>query len=329
MLQRDELQAIWYARSKPALWLRGLARVFGALAAMRRVLYRSGMLRRVHLPVPVVIVGNLSLGGTGKTPLVVALVQALRERGFIPGVVSRGYGGSARLPQLLDASANAAACGDEPVMIADATAAPVAIGRDRVAAAHLLLAQHCDVIIADDGLQHYRLCRDVEICVIDGERRVGNGRLFPAGPLREPPWRLRTVDFCVCNGGSPAPNEVLMRLSGEVAVSLADADRRCELREFAGQRVHAVAGIGNPQRFFAQLRQAGLDVVEHAFSDHHAYSPAELDFGDTAPVLMTSKDAVKCRKFARASWWQLPVHADLPPEFFDAVAQRVHAQKCT
>jgi tetraacyldisaccharide 4'-kinase len=216
--------------------------------------------------------------------------------------------------------------GDEPALIARTAGVPVAVGRDRVAAARILLhAAKVDVLIADDGLQHYALCRDVEICVIDGERRFGNGRLLPSGPLREPLSRLVEIEFRVCNGGEPQAGEVAMTLRGELAVTLADPQRQLLLRDFAGQRVHAVAGIGNPGRVFAQLRATGIDVIEHAFADHFAFAAKDLDFGDDLPVLMTAKDAVKCRAFACAHHWYVPVCAQLPEAFFDAVAQRLRA----
>lgn len=288
---------------------------------LRRLAYRRGWLHGEKLPVPVIVVGNLTVGGTGKTPLTITLVEALRARGREPGVVSRGYGGSQREPLLLGETADPAQVGDEPCLI-HASGVPVAVGRDRPAAARLLLEAGCDVIVADDGLQHYRLARDVEICVIDGERRFGNRRLLPLGPLREPMSRLRSVDFRVCNGGTEAPDEVPMRLEGGMVRALADA-REQPLAAFAGQRVHAVAGIGNPQRFFDSLAMQGLDVIEHPFADHHAFTAADLDFGDGLAVLMTTKDAVKCRPFAREGWWSVPVHAVLPETFFDAVCQRI------
>jgi len=202
---------------------------------------------------------------------------------------------------------------------------PLCVGRDRVAAGQMLLGQHAavDVIIADDGLQHYPLCSTVEICVIDGARRFGNGLLLPAGPLREPVSRLNGVDFLVCNGGAERAQDTAMTLHGDIAVALADPQRCRELREFAGQRVHAVAGIGNPQRFFSQLRAAGLDVIEHAFADHHPFVASEIDFDDQRDVLMTAKDAVKCRAFAGERHWQVPVRAELAQAFFDAVAARL------
>ena len=324
MFDERTLQAMWYGGRAPSLWLRALSLLFGALGGLRRRLYAARLLPRLLLPVPVVVVGNITVGGTGKTPLTIALVEALRERGFKPGVVSRGHGGSARAPMLLDAGTPPQIAGDEACLIRRATQAPVSIGRDRAAAARLLLARgDVDVIVADDGLQHYRLHRDVEICVIDGERRFGNGRLLPAGPLREPAVRLAGVEFRACNGGTAQPGEVTMRLRGDTAVALSDSTRVRPLGAFAGQRVHAVAGIGNPRRFFAQLRASGIDVVEHPFPDHHAFAASDLAFGDDAPVLMTEKDAVKCTDFAQAAWWSVPVRAELPAQFFDAVVARI------
>jgi tetraacyldisaccharide 4'-kinase len=325
MLDEARLQVIWYGNRPPSPGLRLLSAVFGIVGGLRRKLYAVGVLPRTHLPVPVIVVGNIAVGGTGKTPLAIALVDALRERGLRPGVISRGYGGNARGAIQVDAQSDPALVGDEARLIFDATSTPVAVGRKRVEAGRLLLQDGgIDVLIADDGLQHYPLCRDVEIGVIDGARRFGNGRLLPAGPLREPLSRLASVDFRVCNGGTPQDGEVPMTLVGDTAFALTDARQRA-LRDFAGKRVHGVAGIGNPQRFFARLREAGIDVIEHAFADHHAFVPAELDFGDEAPVLMTDKDAVKCAAFARPHWWRVPVRARLPAEFFDALARRAVA----
>ena len=320
----QHLPEIWYGAEPPSLWLRALVPIYRSLRALHRAPYALGWKKPQRLPVPVIVVGNITVGGTGKTPLVIALVEALRTQGRRPGVVSRGYGADNAQPKLLDAASDAALVGDEPVLIRGATAVPVAVGRDRVEAAKLLLANHdCDVIVADDGLQHIALFRDMEICVIDGERRFGNGRLLPAGPLREPLSRLESIDFRVCNGGQPAAGEVPMQLAGEVAVSLADSEMQKSLDDFAGHRVHAVAGIGNPARFFAKLREEGIDVIEHAFPDHHAYLAKDLEFGDGLPVLMTEKDAVKCRAFARPNHWQIPVRATLPEAFFDAVRERI------
>jgi tetraacyldisaccharide 4'-kinase len=321
----DTLESAWYGGGRAPWWTSPLSRLYGVAVGLRRALYRAGALRSMALPVPVVVIGNLSVGGTGKTPLTIAVVDELRRRGFRPGVVSRGYGGTQREPLLLGDAADPAQVGDEPCLI-HASGAPVAVGRDRPAAARLLLDAGCDVVIADDGLQHYRLARDVEICVIDGARRFGNRRLLPAGPLREPMARLSRVDLRVCNGGTPADGEYAMRLAGGEAVALA-GDRHQSLPAFAGQRVHAVAAIGNPHRFFDSLRDAGIEVIDHAFADHHRFASGDLNFADALPVLMTDKDAVKCRDFAQPHWWRVPVRADLPQAFYAALVERIVSVK--
>ena len=327
MLDERELQDVWYAGKAPSLLLRALAATYAGIIATRRRLYAAAVLGTTRLPVPVVVVGNLTVGGTGKTPLVIAVVEALRARGRKPGVVSRGHGAKLRGPRMLGPASPPADCGDEPVLISRNTAIPVAVGRDRVAAARLLLAStDCDVIVADDGLQHYALGRDIEICVIDGARRFGNGRLLPAGPLREPLTRLSIIALRVCNGGVAHPGEIPMTLVGEAAQPLVAGEAATvPLSSFAGRRVHAVAGIGHPLRFFTMLREAGIVVDEHPFADHHPFVAADFDYGDDAPVLMTQKDAIKCAAFARSNFWQVPVRAELAPEFFDDLATRIAA----
>jgi len=316
------IQRIWYEGAPVPFWLAALEPVY-------RVLHAATQARRARdaerVGVRVVVVGNVVAGGAGKTPLVIALVEALRARGFAPGVASRGYGGRERGPLRLGATPDPVRVGDEPTLIRRRTGAEVAIGRDRVAAARLLVASGVDVVVADDGLQNPRLARDVEICVIDGERRFGNGRMLPAGPLRDPPQRLARVDFTVLNGGQPREGEVPMRLIGESAVPLAGDTAPLPLAAFAGRRVHAVAGIGNPDRFFSALRAHGIEVVAHPFPDHHACAASDFAFGDDAPVLMTEKDAVKCIAFADTRMWHVPVRAELPECFFDAVAARIGA----
>ena len=320
MPSERELQAIWYGGQPPSLVLRALSTIYGCLTSLRRRLYRNGSLRRVRLPVPVIVVGNITAGGTGKTPLVIALVDALRARGWKPGIVSRGYAGSSSTSMLVDATSDASIVGDEARLMFETTGVPVAIGRDRPAAGRLLIdASAVNILVADDGLQHYRLDRDIEICVIDGARRCGNGRLLPAGPLREPVDRLQSIAFRVCNGGVAQTDEIAMTLSGDEALSLVGNDRR-NLRDFSRSPVHAIAGIGNPERFFAQLRAAGLDVLEHSFDDHHPFTAHDLEFSDDRPILMTEKDAVKCRAFAQKNCWSVPVHAQLPESFIEKLS---------
>ncbi len=319
----EQIERVWYGGAAVPGWLRALVPLYRLLRWLHRAPYRYGLRRPRRLPVPLIVVGNLTVGGSGKTPLVIALVEALRADGFRPGVVSRGYGGSERGPLLVDDVVRPARVGDEPCLIRKRTGVAVAIGHDRARAAALLIERGVDVIIADDGLQNPALVRDLEICVIDGQRRFGNERLLPAGPLREPLSRLATIDFRVCNGGAAQTGEIPMRLVGEMAVPMTTATGTRPLESFAGQRVHAVAAIGNPARFFDGLRAQGIEVVPHGFADHHAFVVGDFAFGDDAPVLMTEKDAVKCLAFASPNFWCVPVRAELPAPFFEAIAARV------
>lgn len=311
------IESIWYG-SSPVKWLlMPLTGLFSLVVKLRRGCYRWGVLYAYRLPVPVIVVGNITAGGTGKTPLTLWLVNFLREQGYKPGIISRGYGGkSSTWPQAVTAESNPDLVGDEAVLLATRAACPVAVGPDRVATGELLLNEFdCDIIISDDGLQHYRLERDVEIAVIDGKRREGNGLMLPAGPLREPIARLTSVDAVVVNGGRAQRGEFEMTLQGRRLENLTDNDWTKDLEELAGKQVHAVAGIGNPSRFFAALRQAGLEVIEHPYPDHHQFSAKDVQFDDFLPVLMTEKDAVKCRGFANERMWVLPVTATLGEVF--------------
>lgn len=324
----------WWYDGAPVPWTaRLLAPLYGAVAGLRRGLYRRGWLRSRQVPVPVIVVGNITAGGTGKTPLTIALVERLREAGWKPGVASRGYGrdeaGTARwvTPDLAPGLG-----GDEPVLIAWKTGVPVRVDRDRVAAARALLAAGCDVVVCDDGLQHYRLARDIEIEVVDAQRRYGNGLLMPAGPLREPAARARDCDFRVVNLGQASDagqvppgsgfGEWTMRLRIDSARPLRGGRER-PLHGFSGQRVHTVAGIAHPQRFFQMLRARGIGVVPHAFPDHHRYQASDLSFGSELPVLMTEKDAVKCRAFATDWHYAVPLQAELPAAFWVALLDRL------
>jgi tetraacyldisaccharide 4'-kinase len=283
---------------------------------------------------PVVVVGNLTVGGTGKTPLVAWLAEGLSERGLIVGVLSRGYGSSGGSPRVVEPSSGWREVGDEPLLLRQRTGCATVVSTDRVAGARALIERGVDVIIADDGLQHLRLARDCEVIVVDGARGFGNGRLLPAGPLREPVSQLARADLVVINGApehaslarlGPQANArfVQMKLFPGNVVPLDGRRTARALESFRGQRVHAVAGIGNPARFFGDLRGRGLDIIEHPFADHHPFTAADLEFGDTAPVLMTEKDAVKCRAFASARLWYVPVTARFSDAHATEVLERV------
>ncbi len=308
----------WYATDKaPNVMLRALEPVYRCLAALRRRLTRPGTLQR-----PVIIVGNLTTGGSGKTPLVIALCRLLQQNGVIPGVISRGYGRSDTANRRVTAHDDAAVVGDEPLLILRRTGAAVAVASKRIEAAALLEGEDIDVLIADDGLQHYQLPRSIEICVIDGQRRFGNGHLLPAGPLRESQQRLEQVDFLVCNGGQPEDGEHLMMLKGTTLTSLADG-QQASLIDWVGRKVDAIAAIGHPQRFFAMLRGAGIEVNGKEYPDHYRYGLNDFGNRSTRALVMTEKDAVKCSGFGLHDAWYLSVDAELPDEFCNAFLQKV------
>jgi tetraacyldisaccharide 4'-kinase len=327
------LTRAWYA-PKPtplAQALRPLSWAFGALAALRREAYRRKLLRVHRLPVPVIVVGNLTVGGAGKTPLVAALAEALRERGRRPGIVSRGYGRRADDTRAVHAADNALDAGDEPLLLA-ALGMPVYVGADRPAAARALLAAHpdVDVIVSDDGLQHYALARDVEIAVVDGARGFGNGLLLPAGPLREPASRLATVAATVrlatgdVSPGKPGnPPTFAMTQEPQPWRNVADPARAFDAGLLRDPSTVAIAGIANPERFFATLRNAGFIGRTHAFADHHPYVPPDVAFPGASAILMTQKDAVKCRAFADARMWMLPIRARVEAPLYDLVLEKL------
>jgi tetraacyldisaccharide 4'-kinase len=310
------LDQYWYSANPVAWALLPLSWLFCSVAVLRRFLYLKGFLRRHAVPVPVIIVGNISVGGTGKTPLLIGLCDYLGRHGLKPGVVSRGYGADVSGTYSVSASDSAEHCGDEPLLIRQRTGCPVVIGKDRVAAATKLLAENdCDLILSDDGMQHYRMRRNIEIAVVDAERRFGNGFCLPAGPLREPVSRLGSVDMVVYHGDTDENYHFYLEF-GE-ALNLVSAELR-DTDSFATGPVHAVAGIGYPKRFFNQLRSMGLDLIEHAFPDHHQFSASDIDFADGLPILMTEKDAVKftsqpVSKFGDLlkNAWSVPVRAQL------------------
>ena len=286
------LQGVWYGDSRARWFLLPLSWLYGAVVAVRKGLYDAGALKSEHPGVPVVVIGNLTAGGTGKTPVTIWIAEALRERGFNPGIVSRGYGGSkSGSPMRVDRASDPAVVGDEPVLLARRTGLPVAVDSDRARAARTLVEEGVDLIVTDDGLQHLKLERDYEICVIDGTRGLGNRLLLPAGPLREPASRLEEVDQILVNG-------------------------RCLSRpidEFANTTVHGVAAIGNPSRFFDTLRSGGMQVIEHALPDHAKPGRSDLSFGDNFDVVMTEKDAVKLGSNLSDRFWYVAVELEIDP----------------
>ena len=312
------LEQVWYGARAPLL-LRPLAWVYGAIVQARRLAFDTGLRTATHPGVPTVVVGNLTVGGTGKTPLVLWLAQQLRERGRRPGIVLRGYGGRQRAPQLVQPHADAASVGDEALLLARRADCPVATGVRRVAAARLLVHAGCDVLIADDGLQHLALQRDLAVVVVDGGRGFGNGALLPAGPLREPVARLRMADYVVLNGDDrrdvpAATGQVLRMQLVPVALRQLGSDQQVPLGALQGETVHALAGIGHPQRFFALLRTLGATPVEHPRPDHHVPVATDLHSRGGQWIVMTEKDAVKCRPLAagRDDLYYLQVAAALP-----------------
>lgn len=319
------IERLWYGGSWAATLLAPFAWLFALAVVARRAAYRRGWIARVRLLVPVIVVGNITVGGTGKTPVTEWLVRQLQAAGLRPGIVSRGYGGQPQTePVRVTRNSTAAEVGDEPLLLARRTGVPVCVCVDRVRAAERLVQDGVGVIVADDGLQHYRLARDVEIVVVDGERGFGNARLLPAGPLREPLSRLAEADVVLVNGGGGQVRGERFVLSGSAAVNLANGETR-PLASFAGQRAWAVAGIGNPRRFYESLRAAGIEAEPVAVADHGTVDLAALHRTGAQPVLMTEKDAVKYRRTDHPSAWIVPVEVQMPPEVGDRIIGRIRA----
>jgi len=319
------LQNHWYRISPLHVILYPLSLIFRGLVALRHEMYRNDSLPSEQLLLPVIVLGNINVGGTGKTPLTLALAQQLVARDWHPLIVSRGYGSSSRQPQHVSETSDVSRVGDEPLLMARRNICPVWIGRDRAKTARTALQAHpqCDVVLCDDGLQHYRLQRDVEIAVIDGERRFGNGLMLPAGPLREPITRLHFVDAVVVNGGLAETGQYAMTLSGDSFYNQIDPSLKVSAGQFQGKRIHAVAGIGNPQRYFRYLESLGINFTPHSFPDHHPYSESDLQFADCDAILLTEKDAVKCTAYADARYWVLRVDAQIDTTLLDHILRKI------
>ncbi len=301
----------WY-QPHPIRWLLWpLSALYCSVIWCRKQAYHFGLFKQKKISVPIIVIGNISVGGTGKTPCVIWLAKQLKQAGYRPGIISRGYGSQAQnYPQNVTPTSDPILVGDEPVIISRHTQCPMAISPKRVEAAEYLLEHYnCNIIVADDGLQHSALGRDIEIIVVDSERLFGNGLCLPAGPLREPLSRLKTVDFIVYNGGKS--NAFNMTLTQENAINLLDPSITKIAADFSNEPVHAIAGIGHPERFFNQLSTSGLTIQSHPFSDHHHFQQRDFAFGNAATILMTEKDAVKCQAFATENMWFIPIEASI------------------
>jgi tetraacyldisaccharide 4'-kinase len=313
----------WNSRNLLAWLILPFSYLYRAAICFRFLLYRFQLKKTYRPMIPVIIVGNLTVGGTGKTPLVIWLANFLQARGFKPGIVSRGFKGkSALYPFVVSEKDSPEKVGDEALLLARHANCPLVIDPNRVNAAKKVMNLNCNVVISDDGLQHYALERNIEIVVVDGERRFGNGFCLPAGPLREPLSRLNTVDFVVANGCAKQ-NEFLMKLTPGNFQSLAQPGVTQTADYFQNKKIHAVAGIGNPSRFFATLRAMHLSIIEHAFPDHYFFKPEDLHFDEDSIIMMTEKDAVKCEKFADARYWYLPVQAEMSEAFGEKIMKRL------
>lgn len=318
------LVSAWYHGSAWLYLLWPVSLLYRLIMLIRQCCYNLGFFKRYQAPLPVIVVGNITVGGTGKTPMVIALIKALVAAGLKPAVISRGYGSHApHYPYLVSRSDNATTTGDEPLLIAQSIDCPVMIGADRKQSIELMISQcDCDVIVTDDGLQHYALKRDFEIAIIDGDRLFGNGHCLPMGPLREPVNRLKRVNWVVSNGATDTVSTHMLLQPSELIRLTSNEHYSAESWPFSKQ-VHAIAGIGNPSRFFNTLRELGFEPIEHAFTDHHQFIHSDIQFNDDLAVVMTSKDAVKIKPFASDNCWSLPVNAYLPDSFMSDVVDKV------
>ena len=334
------IEKVWFNKHRAKYWLvpllLPLSALFSLLSSARRLAFSLGLLKSYQIAKPVIVVGNIGIGGNGKTPVVVHLVELTKTLGLKPGVISRGYGGTAEAyPYLLDETSTSSQAGDEPILIYQRCHVPIVVGADRVANAKMLIDQGCNIIISDDGLQHYRLKRDLELVVIDAKRLFGNGLLLPAGPLREGQWRLQQADLLIYNGrkeGNPLKinddESLLMTLAGSELIHIKTGEKT-SLVSFLKQwqAVNAIAGIGDPQRFFDTLQIFGFNLVkQQGFIDHKDFTIDDFNqFKTDLPLLMTEKDAVKCQKFAQENWWYLPVSAQFSEQDEHVLMKKIQA----
>ncbi|WP_298769717.1 tetraacyldisaccharide 4'-kinase [uncultured Shewanella sp.] len=320
------INQVWYGSSLWRWVLMPVSWLYAIVTAIRRQLYKSGFKKVTSLPVPVIIVGNITVGGSGKTPTVIYLIELLRQHGYKPGVISRGYGVTIEGVKSVYPGAKAMEVGDEPAMIVARTQVPMVVGPNRIQAANQLLADFdVDIIISDDGLQHYAMARSIEMVVVDGHRRLGNGSLLPAGPLREGAWRLEQADFIIINGGEAKEGEFQMRLQAKPIQPLLTGSSHPFHRD---EPIVAMAGIGDPQRFFNSLAQLGYQVHKtHGFDDHQAYYLSTIsDVAGNYPLVMTEKDAIKCMDFAKDNWGYLAVDASMSSGFEQALLIEISAK---
>lgn len=322
----DCLVASWYGQRKPFYWLSPFAKLYAKQALKRREDYLAGKKEAYRAPVPIIVVGNITVGGTGKTPMILWLIDYCRSKGLTVGVVSRGYGAKPpKFPWRVKENQAANETGDEPLLIVKRTQVPLVIDPNRTnAVKHLLATEKIDIILCDDGLQHYKLARDLELVMIDAARGLGNGYCLPMGPLREPASRLKSVDAIIYNGAEQdADDGYAMQLQPTQLVNVLTGEQQVLNYFNVEQPLHAVAGIGNPQRFFKTLQQIGWKIFEHPFNDHAVFDKTTLNFTDQYPVIMTEKDAVKCKDFAQPHWWYLKVTTEPSTAFVKWFDQKI------
>jgi len=321
------IQRSWYNKSNLTIILKPLSWVFCCIVFIREKMYRYKILKSYQLSVPVIIVGNITVGGNGKTPLVIWLANKLKQSGYRPGIISRGYGGKAKKwPQQVRPDSDPLIVGDEAIVLSRRTECPMAVGPDRVATGRALVKySNCDIIISDDGMQHYRLKRTIEIAVVNANTKFGNELCLPAGPLREPIKRLDNINFVVTNGESSS-SEYNMVYEGEDIYCLNDSNKRINLSEFANQKIHAVAAIAHPDRFFDNLKAHDIELIEHVFQDHYSFTENDIRFNDDLAVIMTEKDAVKCHRFNVENCWYLPIKCKISNSLELSILNKLESQ---